>query len=126
MTIDHERVRDNVRKADTEDLLDRLTVYRAGMEPEALEIVEEELRSRGVDAAQIQAHEEKREKEVLWAEPGLARACSFCHQPAVAQGWTWQHIFFGRVPLFPRRASFCPEHLDRRIGAGASSDSPES
>jgi len=126
MTIDHERVRDNVHKADTEDLLDRLTVYRAGMEPEALEIIEEELRSRGVDAAQIEAHEEKRGKEVVWAEPGLAQACSFCHQPAVARGWTWQHIFFGRVPLFPRRASFCAEHLSRRIGAATNPDSPES
>lgn len=126
MSIDHERVRDNVSKADTEDLLDRLTVYRAGMEPEALEIIEEELHSRGVDAAQIQAHEEERQKEVLWAEPGLALACSFCHSPAVARGWAWQHIFFGRVPLFPRLANFCAEHLDRRIGGAPSPDSPES
>ena len=46
MTIEHERIRDNVHKADTEDLLDRATVYRAGMEPEALEIIEEELHAK--------------------------------------------------------------------------------
>jgi hypothetical protein len=126
MTINHERVRDNVRKAETEDLLDRLTVYRAGMEPEALEIIEEELRSRGVNTPHIQAHEEQRDKEVLWAEPGLALPCSFCHKPAVAQGWTWQHIFFGLLPLFPRRATFCPEHLDRRIGGATNPGLPES
>ena len=37
-----ERVWQNAREASTEDLLDRVTVYRAGMEPEALEIIEEE------------------------------------------------------------------------------------
>ena len=32
-----DRVQANVRKADLEDLLDRATVYRNGMEPAALE-----------------------------------------------------------------------------------------
>ena len=34
MRFDVERVRQNVQQATTEDLLDRLTVYREGMEPE--------------------------------------------------------------------------------------------
>ena len=34
--LDLERVQANVRKADMEDLLDRATVYRNGMEPDAL------------------------------------------------------------------------------------------
>jgi hypothetical protein len=125
MAIDHERVRDNVHKADTEDLLDRLTVYRARMEPEALEIVEEELRSRGINTPQIRAHEQKQDKEVLWAEPGLAQACSFCHRPAVARGWTWQYFLFGLFPLFPRRANFCAKHLSRRLGGAPTTGSPE-
>ena len=124
MTINHERVRDNAHKADTEDLLDRLTIYRARMEPEALEIIEAELRSRGVNTPQIRAHEENRDKEVLWAEPGLALTCSFCHRPAVARGWTWQYFLFGVFPLVPRRANFCAEHLSRRIGAKTTTGSP--
>ena len=48
-----ERVRDNARKAETEDLLDRITVYRAGMEDAALEIIDEELRHREISGEDI-------------------------------------------------------------------------
>ena len=44
--LDLDRVRQNIRQATTEDLLDRMTVYRAGMEEEALELIADELRSR--------------------------------------------------------------------------------
>src|SRR5437870_2239134 len=37
-------IRENAAKATAEDLLDRVTVYRAGMEPPALEVLEQELR----------------------------------------------------------------------------------
>ena len=39
MELDLERVRANAQQASTEDLLDRATVFRDGMEPEALEII---------------------------------------------------------------------------------------
>lgn len=124
MALNRERVRDNASNTDTEDLLDRLTVYRAGMEPEALEIIEAELRGRGVNTPQIRAHEQRREKKVLWAEPGLALACSFCHKPAVARGLAWQRIFFGLLPLFRRPANFCEEHLSRKKGDLPTPESP--
>ena len=51
METNLDRVRANVQAASTEDLLDRATVYREGMEPEALDLIEAELRRRGVTAA---------------------------------------------------------------------------
>ncbi|MBI1916786.1 MAG: hypothetical protein HYS12_18930 [Planctomycetes bacterium] len=113
MSIDHERVRENIRQAETEDLLDRLTVYQAGMEPEALGIIEAELLARGVTDAQIRNHEERRAGEVLWQEPGLAYRCSLCERPAVTRGWVWQRILRGLLPLFPRPAYLCAVHRRR-------------
>ncbi len=46
MDWDADRVRANARQASTEDLLERVTIYRSGMEPEAVEIIEAELRRR--------------------------------------------------------------------------------
>jgi len=113
MSFDPEQVRDNVRKAETEDLLDRLTVYRAEMDEEALGIIEAELLGRGVTEEQVRHHEERRAREVLWEGPGLAYRCTVCHKPAVARGWRWQRLFW-LVPLFPRRAYFCAEHRPSR------------
>lgn len=110
MRFDLERVRRNVRQASTEDLLDRVTVYRAGMEAEALAVIEEELRARQVSAEAIAAHAERRRLETNRLPDGTARPCSFCHRPAVAEGWGW-HRLGGLVPLFPRFYYYCAEHL---------------
>jgi len=117
MRLDLERVRDNARQATTEDLLDRVTVYRAGMEPEALDVIEDELRVRGIDGAAIEAHAAQREMASLFHPDGTAAMCSFCRRPAVAQGWGWHWLsvpFRGRrwrlLPLVPCRFSYCAEH----------------
>jgi hypothetical protein len=114
MDFSLDRVRTNVRGADTEDLLDRLTVYRAGMEPEAVRLIEEELRSRGVRDSEIEAHNAKRRAEVSFMPDGTARKCSFCHRPAVAERWGWQCLLRGWVPVFPRMFYYCEEHLPRQ------------
>src|SRR5260370_29944666 len=77
MQFNPERVRENVRKADTDDLLDRVTVYRDEMEPEALEIIETELHARKVSDAQIEKHGRQREQEVLKSEDGRPLRCRF-------------------------------------------------
>lgn len=111
--FDPERVRENVRQASTEDLLDRLTAYRAGMEPEALRIIEEELRTRGVTPEQVDAHSRQRDHETIPGSHGVARKCSFCQRPAVEWGWGWQRLWRA-VPLFPRVFYYCEEHRPRR------------
>src|SRR6266446_1199042 len=109
MSLDLERITANVRAAGTEDLLDRATVYREGMEPEALDLIEAELRSRGVGQAEMGAHWQKRGAAgVAWPD-GLPRKCWRCHRPAVAARRGW-HRLWGWVPLFPRWLAECAEH----------------
>jgi hypothetical protein len=108
MKLNLERVRRKVRNAATEDLLDRATVYRDGMEPAALEIIEEELHSRGVDAYALAAHWERR-KDARLQDDGIAVKCSFCHRPAVVYHWGW-HRLWGVLPVFPRRFAYCEIH----------------
>jgi hypothetical protein len=104
-----DRVRQNVHQAATEDLLDRITVYRAGMEEAALDLIEEELQSRGITPDQIHAHEESRHREIGLLPDGTAVRCSFCHRPAVAEGWGW-HRLWALVPIFPRYFHYCSVH----------------
>jgi hypothetical protein len=125
----------NARRASTDDLLDRVTVFRDGMEPEALRIIETELRARGVTANDIATHERAQADECLRAADGRCLECSFCRKPAVATGWGWLRFFWGfgfedslqgvdknvkwgwfhfpwaTVPIWPRRVRFCREHL---------------
>jgi hypothetical protein len=103
-----ERLRSNVRAASTEDLLDRATVYRDGMEPDALAVIEDELRRRGVTAAQQVDHGAQC-SNVLTDPQGLALRCERCSRPAVWRGWVW-HRLWGLLPLFPRRVRLCEEH----------------
>lgn len=109
LDMDLDRVRANIREASTGDLLDRLTVFAAGMEPIALDLIEAELRQRGLRSQDIEAHAEKRKREVRILPDGTAVRCSFCHQPAVAEGWGW-HCLFDKLPIFPRYYYYCEEH----------------
>jgi hypothetical protein len=113
MHLDLERVRENVRKATTEDLLDRATIYRDGMTREALEIIERELRDRGVTPHEIAEHERIQRARSLVDSEGLARRCQKCQRPAVGESWGWHHLW-GLVPLFPRRLAWCGEHRPKR------------
>jgi hypothetical protein len=109
MRLNLEQVRVNVRQSATEDLLDRATIYREDMEVEALDIIERELRDRGVSRDQIDAHERKRRADVLLDSSGVPLMCHRCHRPAVGEGWGW-HWLWGLLPMFPRRFAWCEEH----------------
>jgi hypothetical protein len=113
LEFDRERVRANVREATTADLLDRATVYAEGMEPEALDVIEAELRSRGVMREELEAHAERSRLPRQEREDGPAARCSFCDRPAVERGWGW-HRLWGVVPLFPRPFRYCTDHAARR------------
>jgi hypothetical protein len=109
MRFNPERVRQNARQATTEDLLDRVTTERSGMEPEALVLIEAELRARGVTAEQIERHADERSQSALLRPNATVRQCSFCHRPAVAEGWGW-HRLWGVLPVFPRYSYYCTVH----------------
>jgi len=107
MHFDAQRVRQNAQRADTQDLLDRVTAYRSGMEPAAVTIIEAELQRRGVGAEAIAAHSQR---ATLQLPDGCAVRCSCCERPAVARRWGWQRLW-GRVPVFPRPFRVCERHL---------------
>jgi hypothetical protein len=110
MKFDSQKVWANARQATTEDLLDRVTVFREGMEPEGLAILEAELRGRGVTQDVIETHGRMRGETCLRTPDGTALKCSFCHKPAVVEGWGWLRFLWGMVPIFPRRLRYCQEH----------------
>ena len=114
MRLDLESVRKNVLEATTEDLLDRATVFRGGMEHEALAIIDGELKARGFSALDLDYYAQKRGRNVIKRPDGLAARCNFCLKPATSKGWGW-HSIFGRFPLWPRFYHYCDEH---RPGAG--------
>jgi hypothetical protein len=109
LEFDAARVERNVRSADTRDLLDRVTAYRAGMEPVALAMIEAELDRRGVDATAIRRHAEEETATVLLRPEGFAFRCDFCPRPAVERRWAW-HRLWGVLPVFPRVFYYCRQH----------------
>jgi hypothetical protein len=110
MKLDLEKVRANVRGATTEDLLDRATVYRSGMEPEALEVIDEELRARGVTLDVILAHESVRGVGLVRGPDGLPRVCAKCGRPATWEGCRWGRLIGWLLPLSSLRSGYCDEH----------------
>jgi hypothetical protein len=112
MEMNLDQVRVNVQAASTEDLLDRATVYRDGMEPEALAMIDEELRKRGVTPGEIFDHAQQRQQHAISGPDGLALRCWRCQRPAVMQRWRWQRLW-GKLPLFPRRVGLCEEHAQK-------------
>jgi len=111
MLDDPERVKRNIQDAQTHDLLDRITAFRQGMEPEAVAMIEEELMKRGVASDDVMAHWEEAKRDAIYLSDGLPARCSFCARPAVAQRWGW-HFAWGRIlPVFrPRHYYYCADH----------------
>lgn len=108
MEFDLKTVAEFVRRADTEDLLDRVTVYRDGMEPAAVDLMENELWRRGLTPEEVAEHAAGRGDVVRLADGAVAR-CAYCERPAVSRRWGW-HRLWGRVPVFPRPIPRCAEH----------------
>lgn len=108
MELHPDRVRANARRADTADLIDRITVYRADLDPEALPLLMQELKARGVTPEQIVEHEQAR-GDVLTTPAGSARRCTFCNSPALARGKGWFRVF-GLIPFLPRTLYYCGAH----------------
>jgi hypothetical protein len=98
-----------MRKAEKEDLLDRVTAYREGYEPTVVTMIEEELRSRGVTLRAIEERMDECRRECLFDDGGTALQCSSCRRPAVMEVRGW-HRLWGVLPLFPRAIRCCNEH----------------
>ncbi len=112
LTFDEQKCQAEVRRADTADLLDRVTAFRAGMEPAAVLLIEQELHHRGVTAAAIATLAEQYRRDCLFDTSGTARRCCRCRRPAVVRTRTW-HRLFQLLPLYPEQRDFCAEHRPR-------------
>ena len=55
MELDLQKLLLNIRRADTDGLLDQITAFRAGMEPDAIDVIEQELHRRRVTDANERA-----------------------------------------------------------------------
>jgi hypothetical protein len=109
MELNLKRVAEYIRSAATEDLLDRVTIYREGMEPAALDLMENELDRRGITREEIAEHDAKRRETAIMLPDGTAMRCHFCDRPAVAHKRRW-HRAFGLVPVFPKVFACCEFH----------------
>jgi hypothetical protein len=107
--LDLERMKANVVRAETEDLLDRITIFRVGMEEAAVAFIEEELRRRGISSADIEEHEAERRKHVIPLRDGYPARCDECFRPAVQCVVDW-HWIYGLIPLFRRKFYYCERH----------------
>ena len=125
MDFDLKRVAEYIRGADTEELLDRVTVYREGMEPAALDLMEGELDQRGVTREEIAAHDAKQRENAIMLSDGTAMRCSFCNRPAVVQARRW-HRLFGRIPIFPRVFAYCAGHSPEKVEHDPDANPPDS
>jgi hypothetical protein len=117
--LDPAKVMANARRCPTEDLLDRVTVFREAMEPEALEIFEAELARRGIGPEEIAQHHKALRHRVVRDERGLVRRCHRCGRAAVIEAIGW-HRLLGLLPLFRRRYAWCDEHRPPPLSPGSS------
>ena len=113
LRLELKAVAEFTRQATTEELLDRVTVYRAGMEPVALDLMEGELDRRGITREEIAEHDEMRRRTAIMLPDGMAMKCSLCDRPAVYCGWSW-HRLFGWLPFFPVHVALCERHASPR------------
>ena len=113
LRLDLRQVANYTRKADTEDLLDRVTIYRRGMEPAALDLMEMELDRRGITLEDIAEYNRIRRETAIMLPDGTALRCNFCDRPAVirARGW---HRLLGLIPIFPRIFARCERHASKK------------
>jgi len=109
MRMDLRRIAEFIRRAETEELLDRVTVYREGMEPAALDLMEGELDRRGVTRAGIANHDAERRRTAIMLPDGTAARCSYCYRPAIVEARGW-HRLFGVLPIFPKLFAYCSVH----------------
>lgn len=109
MKFDSEAVTAWIGRADTDELLDRATVFRPEMEPEAVELILAELARRGIPDAEIDGHASARLACAVVRSDGTVERCRYCGRPAAAVAWKWWKLF-RIVPVFPLKMAVCEQH----------------
>ncbi len=113
MNVDKKTIVERTQESDTEELLDRVTVFREDMEPDAIWIIEAELSRRGFTDDAILAHAKNRCESNIVGDDGSALRCSLCDRPAIVEDRDWFRVF-GKLPIFPRSVRYCELHARER------------
>lgn len=124
MKLDLRRVATFIRSASTETLLDRVTIFRCGMEPAAVDLMIHELSRRGIDEATIASYHQEKKHIVLFHDDGEAVRCSFCDRPAILRQKRW-HRLWKRIPIFPKMFAVCDLHQHGKLPQVQPSDEEE-
>lgn len=93
-----------------EELLDRVTVFRDAMQPEAVEVMEAELARRGVGPDDIHQHLRQMKHRVIHDAHGVPAQCSFCERAAVEQREDF-HKLWRLIPVAKRNWYYCERHF---------------
>ena len=109
MKLDLEAVAAWIQRAETEELLERATVFRPEMEPVAVDLILAELARRGLSKAEIDGQAADRLARALVEASGAIARCRFCGRPATAVVWKWWRLF-RIVPLIPLKMPVCERH----------------
>lgn len=109
MRLDLKTIAARMRAAETELLMDRVTVFRDEMEPAAVDLIEGELARRGVTDQQLTEHFQFRQENLLIRPDGSVVRCNFCERPAVVQAQGWYRVL-RFVPVYPRLFAYCVVH----------------
>ena len=106
----HEQVRKFAALAETNDLIERVTIQRDDLDPEALTIIMQELLSRNISAETVSEYEKSRDK-FLYDSQGKPRLCNICGRPAISSIKSWLK-FLRIVPIMPITEYCCEAHTE--------------
>jgi len=108
MELNLKKVAEFMRKAEDEDLLDRVTLYRDQMSRRQLDLFENELSRRGYHREEIAAHDADFRSDAIENKDGTVVRCSFCSRPPCGRRAAGTPL--GKIPLFPRFFAYCRNH----------------
>ena len=100
----------HVQQMEQEELLDRVTVFRDAMRPDAVEVMEAELARRGVGPDEIHQHHRQIRHRVLLDSHGIPLQCSWCERAAVEKREDL-HKLWRLIPVAKRVWYYCERHF---------------
>jgi hypothetical protein len=120
MEISPAKLLAHVAQMDQEELLDRVTVFREVMRPDAVEVMEAELARRGIGPDEIHQHHRQIKHRVLRDSHGIPAQCSWCERAAVEKREDF-HKFWRLIPVAKRIWYYCDRHFAEKKSAAGSS-----
>jgi hypothetical protein len=110
MEISPAKLLAHVGQMEQAELLDRVTVFRDALEPDAVEVMEAELARRGIGPEEIHQHYRQIKHRVLRDAHGIPAQCSWCERAAVEMREDF-HKLWRLIPVAKRIWYYCERHF---------------